>query len=148
TLASTDPATLVPIFQQVHIRERVAQTVVSESAFNDATGAITTFGVLAVAMGTGELSLTSSLLGLLQQLVVGILAGAAFGYMAALLIAHERWAFLAEYAPMVTLAAVVGAYFAADGLQASGFTAVFVFGIMLGNQESFGFKMGAEERQK
>jgi potassium/hydrogen antiporter len=148
TLASTDPATLVPIFQQVHIRERVAQTVVSESAFNDATGAITTFAVLAAATGTGELSLTSSLLDLLQQLVVGILAGAAFGYMAALLVAHERWAFLAEYAPMVTLAAVVGAYFAADGLQASGFTAVFVFGIMLGNQESFGFKMGAEEAKK
>src|SRR5579863_5998875 len=42
TLASTDPATLVPIFQQVHISERVAQTVVSESALNDATGAITT----------------------------------------------------------------------------------------------------------
>jgi cell volume regulation protein A len=148
TLASTDPATLVPIFQQVHIRERVAQTVVSESAFNDATGAITTFAVLAAATGTGELSLTSSLLDLLQQLVVGIFAGAAFGYMAALLVAHERWAFLAEYAPMVTLAAVVGAYFAADGLQASGFTAVFVFGIMLGNQESFGFKMGAEEAKK
>ena len=68
--------------------------------------------------------------------------------LAALLIAHERWAFLAEYAPMVTLAAVIGAYFAADSLQASGFTAVFVFGIMLGNQESFGFKMGAEEAKR
>src|SRR5438874_4747426 len=40
TLASTDPATLIPIFRQVTIRERVAQTVVSESAFNDATGAV------------------------------------------------------------------------------------------------------------
>jgi cell volume regulation protein A len=148
TLASTDPATLVPIFQQVNIRERVAQTVVSESAFNDATGAITTFGVLAVATGTGEFSPMSSLLDLLQQLVVGIFAGAAFGYLAALLIAHERWAFLAEYAPMVTLAAVIGAYLAADSLQASGFTAVFVFGIMLGNQESFGFKVGAEEAKR
>src|SRR6266571_505824 len=52
TLASTDPATLVPIFRQVRIRDRVAQTVMSESAFNDAMGAIVTFGVLAVAMGT------------------------------------------------------------------------------------------------
>ena len=148
TLASTDPATLVPIFQQVRIRDRVAQTVVSESAFNDATGAITTFGVLAIAMGTGDFSLASSLLGLLQQLVVGIVAGAAFGYLAALFIAHERWAFLSEYAPMVTLAAVIGAYFAADGLQASGFTAVFVFGIVLGNRDSFGFKMGTGEAKK
>jgi cell volume regulation protein A len=148
TLASTDPATLVPVFQQVNIRDRVAQTVVSESAFNDATGAIATFGVLAFAMGTGDLSLTSSLLGLIKQLAIGIVAGAVFGYVAALLIAHERWAFLAEYAPVVTLAAVIGAYFAADDLQASGFTAVFVFGMVLGNQDSFGFSMQADEAQK
>jgi potassium/hydrogen antiporter len=148
TIASTDPATLVPIFRQVHIRDRVAQTVVSESAFNDATGAIITFGVLAVAMGTGQFSLTSSLLDLLKQAVIGIVAGAALGYLAALLIAHERWSFLAEYGPVVTLAAVIGAYFAADGLQASGFMAVFVFGMMLGNKDSFGFRMEPGEEQK
>ena len=148
TLAPTDPATLVPMFQQVNIRDRVAQTVVSESAFNDATGAIAAFGVLAVAMGTGDFSLTSSLLGLIQQLAIGTFAGAVFGYLAVLLIAHERWAFLAEYAPVVTLAAVIGAYFAADDLQASGFTAVFVFGIVRGNQDSFGFKMQAGRAQK
>ena len=148
TLASTDPATLVPIFRQVHIRDRVAQTVMSESAFNDAMGAIVTFGVLAVATGSGEFSLASSLLDLLKQSVIGIVAGIALGYLAALLIAHEKWAFLAEYAPVVTLVAVIGAYFAADGLQASGFMAVFVFGIMLGNKESFGFAMEAGEAQK
>jgi cell volume regulation protein A len=148
TLASTDPATLVPIFRQVRIRDRVAQTVVSESAFNDAMGAIVTFGVLAVAMGKGEFSLASSLIDLLKQSVIGIVAGATLGYLAALLIAHERWAFLAEYAPVVTLMAVIGAYFAADGLQASGFMAVFVFGIVLGNKESFGFRMKPGEAQK
>jgi cell volume regulation protein A len=148
TLASTDPATLVPIFRQVHIRGRVAQTVMSESAFNDAMGAILTFGVLAAAMGTGEFSPTSSLLDLVKQSVIGIAAGAALGVLAALLIAHERWAFLAEYAPVVTLVAVIGAYFAADGMQASGFMAVFVFGIVLGNKETFGFRMEAGEAQK
>ena len=147
TLASTDPATLVPIFQQVKIRD-VAQTVVSESALNDATGAITTFAVLALAMANGEFSLTASLVDLLRQMIVGIIAGAALGYLAALLIAHERWGFLAEYAPVVTLAAVIGAYLAAEGLQASGFTAVFVFGIVLGNQSSFGFSMKAGDAQR
>jgi potassium/hydrogen antiporter len=147
-IASTDPATLVPIFRQVDIRARVAQTVVSESAFNDAMGAIITFGVLAAAMGTGEFSLTSSLLDLLKQSMIGIAAGAALGYLAALLIAHERLAFLAEYAPVVTLMAVIGAYFAADGLQASGFMAVFVFGAVLGNKDSFGFEMEAGEAKK
>ncbi len=46
------------------------------------------------------------------------------------------------------MVAVIGAYFAADGLEASGFMAVFVFGIMLGNKDSFGFKMEAGEAQK
>ncbi len=146
--ASTDPATLVPIFRQVQIRDRVAQTVMSESAFNDATGAIVTFGVLGVAMGTGEISVAASLLDLLKQSLVGIVAGAALGYLAALLIAHERWSFLMEYAPVVTLMAVIGAYFAADGLQASGFMSVFVFGIVLGNKDAFGFTMSEAETQR
>jgi cell volume regulation protein A len=148
TLASTDPATLVPIFRQVHIRDRVAQTVMSESAFNDAMGAIVTFGVLNVAMGTGEFSLTSSLLDLLKQSIIGIVAGVGIGYLAALFIAHERLGFLADYTPVVTLVAVIGAYFAADGLQASGFMAVFVFGIMIGNKETYGFKMRPDEARK
>jgi cell volume regulation protein A len=148
TLASTDPATLVPIFRQVRIRDRVAQTVMSESAFNDAMAAIATFAVLAVAAGSGEFSLAKSVFDLLKQAGIGIVAGVALGYLAALLIAHEKWAFLAEYAPVVTLVAVIGAYFAAAGLEASGFMAVFVFGIVLGNKESFGFAMEAGEAQK
>src|ERR1700676_1025676 len=147
-LAATDPATLVPIFRQVPVRDRVAQTVMSESAFNDAMGAIVTFSVLAVAMGGEQFSLVSSLFDLLKQSVIGIVAGVVLGYLAALLIAHEKWAFLAEYAPVVTLVAVIGAYFAATGLQASGFMAVFVFGIMLGNKETFCFAMEAGEAQK
>lgn len=147
-LSSTDPATLVPIFRQVHIRDRVAQTVMSESAFNDPMGAIVTFGVLAAATGAGDLTVSTALINLIKQIGIGLLAGGILGYLAALLIAHERWAFLAEYAPVVTLIAVIGAYFAADGLQASGFMAVFVFGIVLGNKDSFGFKMEPGEQQK
>lgn len=148
TLASTDPATLVPIFRQVRIRDRVAQTVMSESAFNDAMGAIVTFGVLAVATGSGEFSLTASLLDLVKQSVIGIAAGIVVGHLTALLIAHEKLDFLAEYAPVVTLVAVIGAYFAADLLHASGFMAVFVFGIVLGNKEAFGFRMEADETRR
>jgi potassium/hydrogen antiporter len=148
TIASTDPATLVPIFRQVKIKDRVAQTVMSESAFNDAMGAIVTFAVLAVAMGQGEFSVGASLFDLLKQSVVGILAGAILGYLAALLIAHEKYAFLQEYAPVVTLMAVIAAYMTADGLQASGFMAVFVFGVMIGNKEVFGFRTEHGETEK
>jgi len=148
TIASTDPATLVPIFKQVKIRDRVSHTIMSESAFNDATGAIATLAVLAVAMGVSVFSFRTSVAGLLQQSIIGILAGGVSGYIAALLIAHEKYDFLSEYAPVVTLMAVVGTYLAADGLGASGFMAVFAFGIVLGNKESFGFAMKQGENEK
>jgi cell volume regulation protein A len=147
-LASTDPATLVPVFRQVKIKERVAQTVMSESAFNDATGAILTFAVLGVAMGQGEFSVSAALVDLLKQASFGLIAGGVLGYMAALLIAHEKFGFLQQYAPVVSLMAVIGAYLGADGLQASGFMAVFVFGIVLGNKDAFGFAMAEDEQEK
>jgi cell volume regulation protein A len=147
-IASTDPATLVPVFRQVRIRERVAQTVMSESALNDATGAILTFAVLAAASGSGQFSLGASLLDLGKQAVFGVVVGGALGYLAALFIAHEKLSFLSEYAPLVTLMAVIGAYLGADNLQASGFMAVFTFGIVLGNKDAFGFRMPQREQER
>jgi cell volume regulation protein A len=146
-IASTDPATLVPVFRQVRIKERVAQTVMSESALNDATGAILTFAVLAVATGT-QFSLSNSLLELGKQALLGIVVGGILGYLAALFIAHEKLSFLSEYAPLVTLMAVIGAYLGADNLQASGFMAVFTFGIVLGNKDAFGFRMSHREQER
>jgi cell volume regulation protein A len=54
-VASTDPASLIPIFQRYRIRERVAQAIIAESAFTDATGAIVTTVVFAtlVPMAVG-----------------------------------------------------------------------------------------------
>ncbi|MGY3527835.1 cation:proton antiporter [Bradyrhizobium sp. USDA 4452] len=147
TVASTDPATLVPIFRQIPIRHRVAQTVMSESAFNDAMGAIITLTLLGLATGS-TFSLSASLSQLITHSIIGVTAGIVLGYLATIFIAHEKWAFLAEYAPVVTVVAVIAAYFAAEGLHASGFMAVFVFGIMLGNKETFGFAMEPGESQK
>jgi cell volume regulation protein A len=147
-IASTDPATLVPVFRQVKIRDRVAQTVMSESAFNDATGAIVTFTVLAIAMGQGEFHWSDAIVDLLQQAAIGLVVGGVLGYLACLLIAHEKFGFLEEYAPVVSLMAVVGAYLGADGVHASGFMAVFTFGIILGNKDVFGFAMEPGEQEK
>ena len=149
TIASTDPATLVPVFKQVKIKDRVAQTVMSESAFNDAMGAIITFTIMGIALGTGgKFSLGAAAYGLISNAVIGVLIGGILGYLAALLIAHEKYDFFQEYAPLVTLMAVLGAYMAAENFQASGFMAVFVFGIMLGNKDVFGFKLEYKEEEK
>lgn len=148
-ISSTDPASLVPIFKEVRIRERVAQTVVSESAFNDATSAIVTFILLGIILGTGgACSLEKVAIDLIASALIGVVAGAVLGYLAMLLIAHEKFGFLMEYTPLVTLMAVVAAYLSAVTLNASGFMAVFVFGIILGNKRTFGFRLGREERER
>ena len=148
TIASTDPATLVPVFKQVKVRAKVAQTVMSESAFNDAMGAILTFAILGIVMGKGEFSLSHSIVDLLKQALLGLAGGVILGYLAAMLIAHEKFSFLAEYAPIVTLMSVAAAYLSVDTLQASGFMAVFAFGVVLGNKDLFGFKMERGEEAK
>ncbi len=149
TIASTDPATLVPVFRHVRIRERLAQAVVAESAFNDAMSAIVTFALLGLALGMGgRFSLGDAALQLVSNTVIGVVAGAVLGYAAAFLIAHERYGFLVKYTPLVTLMMVVGSYLSAETLNASGFMAVFVFGIMLGNKQRFGFAMKPDEKGK
>jgi len=147
-ISSTDPATLVPVFKQVHVRERLAQAIMSESAFNDAMGAILTFTVLGMAVGTQRFSLSASAEALLLQIGIGVVSGVVLGYLAAFLIGHHRYGFFRDYAPLVTLMAVVGAYLGADDMHASGFMAVFVAGIIIGNREYFGFKLEPGESRR
>ena len=148
-VASTDPATLVPVFKQVRIRERVAQAVMGESAFNEAMGAIVTFSLMGLALGTGvKFSLGAATFSFVGNTLIGVLIGGVLGYLAALLIAHEKFSFLLEYASLVTLMSVAGAYISAESFNASGVLAVFVFGIVLGNKNSFGFRMKPQEKEK
>lgn len=147
--ASTDPATLVPIFKQVKIKDRVVQTVVSESALNDAMGAILTFAVLGVVMtGVESFSMLDSTLDLLRESFVGIFAGIVVGYGAVLLMAHKRFGFLHDYLPLVTIMLVIAAYLGALRIHGSGFMSVFVAGLILGNKESFGLKLEHEDEHK
>jgi len=150
-VAATDPATLVPVFKQVKVRHKVSQFVVSESAFNDPMGAIITFALLAVVVGGHaghHIPIGKDALQLLIEAGVGILAGVVLGYLASFFIAHERYGFLMEYLPMVTLIVVIGGYLGAIGLGASGFMAAFVAGLVMGNMQYFGLSMGSGDRER
>lgn len=68
-IASTDPATLVPIFNNVRIKDKIKQTVISESAFNDATGAILTSAVLTIIL-SGQFSLKENIYDLCVMIYV------------------------------------------------------------------------------
>ena len=97
--ASTDPATLVPIFKQIPIKARVAQTVMSESAFNDAVAAIATFTIVEIVVAATAsttpitLDVGRLLLGFGWEAGTGLFIGAVIGVVASFLIAHKTLGF-------------------------------------------------------
>lgn len=145
-LAPTDPATLVPIFLSVRIRDRLAQTILSESAFNDATGAIITFTLLSVIL-TGQISLIASIGKFLLMAVGGILIGAVFGLLAGLIVSNKANDFFAEYVHVLILPLIVLSYITAEHFGASGFMAVFIAGMMYGNLDTMNMKMKEESKE-
>lgn len=142
-IASTDPSVLVPLFKKMNINNQLRQFIISESAFNDAAGAIATFATLGVILG-GSFSLQTSLLDLLRTSLGGIAVGAIIGYFASLSITHDRFGYFKEHPSEMGIAAVTGAYVIATRLGVSGFMAVFIIGIICGNKHVFDLKIADE----
>lgn len=133
-ISSTDPSVLVPLFKNMNVSNKLKQTIISESAFNDAAAAIVTFAILGVIAG-GQFSLAQSSFELVKSAVGGIIIGGVFGYISTKLISSEKHAYLKEFPSEVSIVAVIGTYLIADKLGVSGFMAVFIIGMVCGNKK-------------
>jgi cell volume regulation protein A len=136
-IASTDPATLIPVFRQVKIRDRVRQTVESESAFNDATGSILTITLLGMIISHANVSFASGVGQFVLQAGGGLLIGIIVGFIGLLLKSQHRLGYFQEHSQIVGACMAIGAYLIADKIGASGFMATFTAGIISGNPTIF-----------
>ena len=134
-IASTDPSVLVPLFKNMNINPKLKQTIISESAFNDAAGAIITFAIIGIVSG-GSFSLGHSIIDLLKEAGGGVLVGGIIGYIATLLVSESKFGLLKGYAGEIAVVAVLLAYFTAVRFGFSGFMAVFIIGMVCGNKET------------
>ncbi|QHW32800.1 sodium:proton antiporter [Paenibacillus rhizovicinus] len=146
-IASTDPASIIPVFRQVRIRERVRETVESESAFNDATGSILTFALLAAATGKSALDAGSITLDFLKTGLGGIAVGCALGYAVSFAVSHFRFGLLRDYTTIAMLGTAIGAYAVGEMLHVSGYMATFAAGLIWGNSSSFNLHMGHKQEE-
>lgn len=135
-IASTDPATLVPIFNSVKIKDKVKQTVISESAFNDATGAILTSAVLAIIL-SDTFSIKENLYDLSTMVIVGTIVGIITGILLLKLINDKPYGIFKDFAPIISIISVIIAYELATKLGGSGYMACFIVGIINGNKKNF-----------
>lgn len=100
----------------------------SESAFNDATASILTFSLIAIILGTQEVSLLSGTFDFVKTALGGLLLGAVIGYAMTFLTAHLRLGMLRDYATIAMVVTSLGAYMAGEILGVSGFMATFTAG--------------------
>ena len=133
-IASTDPSVLVPLFKNMNISSKLKQTIISESAFNDAAGAIITFSLIGALSGQA-VSVSASLLQLLKSAGGGILVGAIIGYICTKLISEGRWGYLQEFSSESSLVAVLSSYIISEHFGFSGFMSVFILGMICGNKK-------------
>lgn len=135
-VAATDPATIVPLLEEIHVVERLRQLVVAESALNDATGAALTVTLL--SLGTpARASLAGFLLTFARQALLGLAAGLAVGLVFAWIAGRVSSRSLVRRSPEGVLLGVVlplgVAYLLAGWLGGSGFVAAFAAGFLLRN---------------
>ncbi len=136
-IASTDPAALIPVFKQVTIKDKIKQTVVSESAFNDAVGAILVSTLLGVVT-SGQFSAMESVKELLIAAGVGIGVGVIIGYLLTVFMSDKKIGVFHSYAPIISILKVALAYEISVALGGSGYMAVFIAGLISGNRKLFG----------
>ncbi|MCD1259766.1 sodium:proton antiporter [Paenibacillus athensensis] len=140
-ICSTDPATLIPVFKQVRIRTKVRETVESESAFNDATGSILTFSLLAAVLGTEHITIGAGIVRFAETALGGLAVGCVIGLVLTYITAHLKLGFLRDYATIAMIVTALGAYLAGEWLHVSGFMATFTAGLIWGNAGTFKLDM-------
>jgi potassium/hydrogen antiporter len=139
-LAPTDPAILIPLFERLRVRAKVAQTVIAESALNDVTAAVLALALAGFVI-EGERSLTGPLEEFLVDLLISTALGTAFGIALAVVISTRRLGIWRESPTIAVLLVVAGGYFTIDHVGGSGYLGAFLAGLIVSNMDELGLGM-------
>jgi potassium/hydrogen antiporter len=135
-LAPTDPAILIPLFDRIGIRQKIEQTAIAESAFNDSTGAVLAL-VFAGVVLSGDSSVSTPAFDFLKDLGISTVLGVAFGILLSLVVSDRRLGVWQESAPIAVVAVVAVGYFSIDSAGGSGYLGAFLAGLIVGNMDRF-----------
>jgi cell volume regulation protein A len=132
-VASTDAAAVFSILrsQGVHLRPRVGATLEIESGSNDPMAILLTIGCIEIL--TGQLEIGVGLVTLfIEQMGIGALVGVGCGWAAVRLINRANLSAPGLY-PVLAASSGLAAFGLAATLGGSGYLAIYVAGIVMGN---------------
>jgi cell volume regulation protein A len=133
-VSSTDAAAVFAQLRgaRLRLRDRVASTIEVESGLNDPMAVLLTIGV--TQWLAGDTSSPAALVGgIVLQFAIGGLVGWAVGHGAARVLRRFRSATAGLY-PVLTVSTALVAFGAATVLQGSGLLAVYLAGLLLGEE--------------
>ena len=139
-LAPTDPAILIPLFERMRLRPKVAQTLVAESALNDPTGAVLALAVAAFIVEGGG-SLADPLGEFVLDIGISTALGIVSGIVLALVISQQRPGIWRESSAVAVLLVVSAGYFTIDVAGGSGYLGAFIAGFIVSNMDQLGLGM-------
>ncbi len=129
-LSSTDAAAVFSVLRRVPLPHRVAGALEAESGLNDAPVVIIVAALSAAPLHRDDLWRLPALL--VYELAVGLAMGLLAGFLGAWLVRRLALPAAGLY-PLAVMALAVAGYGAAAVLHASGFLAVYVASLVLGN---------------
>jgi cell volume regulation protein A len=146
-LAPTDPAILVPLFDRIRLRPKVAQTVIAESALNDPTGAVLALAFAGVVV-SGSASLTEPLKDFVVDLGISTALGCVYGIVLSAAVSSRRAGIWRESAAIAVMAVITGSFFSIDSAGGSGYLGAFLAGLIVANMEFLGLGMHSEHERE
>lgn len=151
-LAATDPAILIPLFDRLGLKPKIAQTVIAESALNDPMGAVfalTMAGLVTASTisGSGSLDVAPAI-DLLTSIGIGSLIGVVAGVLMAILLSTHRFGVLRALPAATLLALLALSYSFSEVAGGSPYLAAFIAGLIVSNKELLRVKHHDEQEHE
>ena len=129
-VASTDAAAVFSVLRRLQLRDRLRSALEAESGLNDAP--VVVLVGLASSAAWGSTTVPQALGLVAYELLAGLVVGLVLGRLGAEVLARAALP-AAGLAPVATVGLALLAFTAANAVHASGFLAVYVAGLVLGN---------------
>lgn len=132
-VAGTDGAAVFAIMRGSTIRRRLARTLEGEAGLNDPVAVLLVLALIELITTPGYGTVDVLVL-FFEELIIGGLVGVTIGWLGVQALSRAKLASAGLF-PVASLAIAAVAFGGADSLHGSGFLAVFLCGVVLGDGE-------------
>ncbi|MBW4619350.1 MAG: sodium:proton antiporter [Cyanosarcina radialis HA8281-LM2] len=141
-LSATDPVSVVALFRELGVGSRLSVLMEGESLFNDGMAVVAFSFLVALPLGTADLTMQSALIEFVRVVGLGTAVGCSIGFGISYLTQRFDLPLVEQ---SFTLVSAYGTYLAAEDLGGSGVMGVVTTGLVLGN---FGSRIGMNPRTR